>query len=124
MDRCADRVTVADIAAAADISPRTYFNYFSSREEALVADDLDRGRHFVELVTASPACSEVWPELRAANWMQETSPTAPTPSPGSRSATSSFRRKTAPGPPAGSHELLCAACASTRPDRAGEAQAA
>jgi AcrR family transcriptional regulator len=66
VERGADRVTVADIAAAAEVSPRTYFNYFSSREEAFVADDLDRGRHFVELVIASPAGSEVWSVLRAA----------------------------------------------------------
>lgn len=66
LERGADRVTVADIAAAADVSPRTYFNYFSSREEAFVADDLDRGRHFVELVTAAPADSDAWPVLRAA----------------------------------------------------------
>lgn len=66
VERGADQVTVADIAAAADVSPRTYFNYFSSREEAFVADDLERGRHFVELVTASPGGSEAWLLLRAA----------------------------------------------------------
>lgn len=66
VERGADRVTVAEIAAAADVSPRTYFNYFSSREEAFVADDLERGRHFVELVTAAPAGCEVWPVMRAA----------------------------------------------------------
>jgi AcrR family transcriptional regulator len=66
VERGADRVTVADIAAAADVSPRTYFNYFSSREEAFVADDLDRGRRLVELVTAAPAGSAVWPVLRGA----------------------------------------------------------
>lgn len=66
VERGADRVTVADIAAAADVSPRTYFNYFSSREEAFVADDLARGRHFVDLVTTSAPGSEVWPVLRAA----------------------------------------------------------
>ena len=66
VERGADRVTVADIAAAADVSARTYFNYFASREEAFVADDLERGRHFVELVSAAPADNAVWPLLRAA----------------------------------------------------------
>ena len=39
VERGVEQVTVADIAAAADVSPRTYFNYFSSREQAFVADD-------------------------------------------------------------------------------------
>lgn len=37
LDRGPDNVRVEDIAAAAGVSPRTYNNYFSSREQAVIA---------------------------------------------------------------------------------------
>lgn len=37
-DRGLDSVTIDDISRIADISPRTFFNYFSSKEDALVGD--------------------------------------------------------------------------------------
>ena len=37
-DRGLDATTVDEIARVADISPRTFFNYFTSKEEAIVGD--------------------------------------------------------------------------------------
>jgi AcrR family transcriptional regulator len=43
-------VTVEDIAEAADVSPRTFFNYFPSKEAALFGSDPTRGTELRERI--------------------------------------------------------------------------
>ncbi|KLJ04373.1 TetR/AcrR family transcriptional regulator [Streptomyces albidoflavus] len=51
-----ENVRVDDIADAAGVSPRTYNNYFSSREQAIVAAiTAEREARIAEEVTAAPA---------------------------------------------------------------------
>ncbi|WP_078856715.1 TetR/AcrR family transcriptional regulator [Streptomyces sp. NBRC 109706] len=58
LEHGAERVRVDDIARAAGVSPRTYNNYFSSREEAIVAAVLaDREARVAAAVDAAPAGS-------------------------------------------------------------------
>jgi AcrR family transcriptional regulator len=47
-------VRVRDIAEAAGVSPRTYNNYFSSREEAICAFQADRARRLGRALRARP----------------------------------------------------------------------
>jgi AcrR family transcriptional regulator len=60
-----DGVTVEQIAEAADVSPRTFFNYFSSKEEAVVAADVERARATAERLAARPADEPVLTSVRA-----------------------------------------------------------
>ncbi|WP_255956071.1 TetR/AcrR family transcriptional regulator [Streptomyces odontomachi] len=48
-------VRVSDIASAAGVAPRTYNNYFSSREEAICACQADQARRLGRALHARPA---------------------------------------------------------------------
>lgn len=54
-ERGYDNVTVEDISAAAGVSPRTFFNYFAGKEDAVVAPDPDAGHRMNRRVLAQPA---------------------------------------------------------------------
>jgi AcrR family transcriptional regulator len=47
-------VTVEDIAEGAGVSPRTFFNYFSSKEEAIVGFSADEPSRLLALLQARP----------------------------------------------------------------------
>ncbi|OXM57347.1 TetR family transcriptional regulator [Amycolatopsis thailandensis] len=56
-ERGLDNVTVEDISAAAGVSPRTFFNYFPSKEDAVViahADNAERSQRIIEKFLATP----------------------------------------------------------------------
>ena len=57
-------VTVEDIAAAADVSPRTFFNYFPSKEAALFGADPDRITALRERIVAEAPGESVLDALR------------------------------------------------------------
>jgi AcrR family transcriptional regulator len=63
-ERGVENVTADDIAAAVDVSPRTFHNYFSCKEEAIVAPLLDRARAFANVLRGRPANEPIWDSLQ------------------------------------------------------------
>ncbi|PZF80273.1 acyl-CoA-like ligand-binding transcription factor [Jiangella anatolica] len=59
-----EHVTVEAIAAAADVSPRTFHNYFSSREEAIVASIIDWAERLTDELEKRPADEPMWDSLQ------------------------------------------------------------
>jgi AcrR family transcriptional regulator len=55
-----DNVTVEDITAEADVSLRTFGNYFSSKYEAICAIGTDRARRIGATLLARPAGEPLW----------------------------------------------------------------
>jgi AcrR family transcriptional regulator len=61
-----ENVTVEDIAAAANVSPRTFNNYFASKLEAISAVGLDRAALIGATLCERPADEPLWDAITAA----------------------------------------------------------
>lgn len=57
-------VTVESIADAADVSRRTFSNYFAGKEEALLYGDQARMRDFLDTIRSRPADETPWTAMR------------------------------------------------------------
>lgn len=75
LERGPDNVRVDDIAEAAGVSPRTYNNYFASREQAIVAAvTAEREARVAEAVAARPASTRLAEAVTEAIVEQYTDP--------------------------------------------------
>lgn len=61
-----DGTTIEDIAAAADIAPRTFWHYFGSKEEAVLADYTVRLDRILAVLEVAPPGQPPWSALRQA----------------------------------------------------------
>ncbi|MFC4857148.1 TetR family transcriptional regulator [Actinophytocola glycyrrhizae] len=79
-ERGLDNVAVEDIAAEANVSERTFRNYFASKAEAVVATHVERGKRTAEALRERPADEPLWDALTGAIAGQfEPPPDAPAP---------------------------------------------
>lgn len=60
MDNGLENLRVEDIAAEVGVSPRTFNNYFSSKEEAICAITIRRNTRIADLLLERPADEPIW----------------------------------------------------------------
>ncbi len=66
VERGLENVRVQDIAAAANVSPRTFNNYFSSKLEAICALGVDRAEQIGATLRQRPATEPLWDSITTA----------------------------------------------------------
>jgi AcrR family transcriptional regulator len=69
-----ENVTVDDIATAANVSPRTFRNYFSTKAEAVAARHLERMLHIANEVRTRPPEEPLWTAITHAVMAQFEAP--------------------------------------------------
>lgn len=60
-----DATTIEQIAAAADIAPRTFFSYFDTKDDVVIADYADRLGRILHELDQRPIDEPTWRALRA-----------------------------------------------------------
>ncbi|MFP5579815.1 MAG: TetR/AcrR family transcriptional regulator [Acidimicrobiia bacterium] len=60
-----EATTVEEIAAAADISPRTFFHYFATKDDVVLADYAERLTRVTEVLRGQPRQISSWQALMA-----------------------------------------------------------
>jgi AcrR family transcriptional regulator len=63
-ERGVEHVTVEDIAAEADVSTRTFFNYFATKEDALIGPDPSSASDLARALADRPTAEEPLESLR------------------------------------------------------------
>jgi AcrR family transcriptional regulator len=66
VERGWDNVTVADVAAAANVSERTFRNYFANKAEAVAARHLDRMMRVADELRGRPVDEPLWEAITSA----------------------------------------------------------
>lgn len=74
LERGVENVTTEAIAEAADVAPRTFRNYFSGKEEAIVAELADGMRRIADVLRARPAGEPLWDSLQHAMTLMASMP--------------------------------------------------
>lgn len=59
-----ESTTIEQIAAAAGIAPRTFFSYFVTKDDLVLADYTDRLGRILEILSNTPADQPAWDALR------------------------------------------------------------
>lgn len=65
-ERGFEGTTIDDIAATAEIAPRTFFHYFPSKEDVVLSDYATRLDRIVAALEGTPVGKSAWEGLRAA----------------------------------------------------------
>jgi AcrR family transcriptional regulator len=77
VERGMDNVLVEDIAAAAAVSPRTFNNYFASKQEAICAPAMDRAHRIGDALRSRPDGESLWAAIMHAVSAEYENPIVP-----------------------------------------------